>query len=129
MLMPGDRWYKAFNRLTTSRPVVKAAGLIHPAVLYSLGNFFSLRSRNVSEKKTARHAESLLRIAESSFFNKGNDTFVMGHVHLPRIERFGAKVFVILGDWITHFSFLRMEKGEFFLESAQKEGKTFNDTL
>jgi UDP-2,3-diacylglucosamine pyrophosphatase LpxH len=48
----------------------------------------------------------------------------MGHIHLPRLRRFGERTFVILGDWETHRSYLRMRGGELGLESYQNEGKT-----
>ena len=68
-------------------------------------------------------------MAPEHFFNEGNDAFVMGHVHLPRLIEDAGKTFIILGDWETHFSYARLEGGLFSLEYYQSEGDTVSENL
>jgi len=116
-LLPGDLGYKALKAVIRSRPAVAAARLMHPDLLYAVAFFFSRRSKSLTQGKTARCAERLVEMAPDRFFEDGNDAFITGHVHLPRLARFGDRVFIILGDWETHFSYARLAGGEFFLES------------
>lgn len=121
-LLPGDYGYKALKLLIRSRPAVAAARLVHPDLLYAFAFFFSRRSKSLTHAKTERCAERLIEIAPGEFFEDGNDAFITGHVHLPRIVEFGKRVFIILGDWERHFSWARLTGGEFFLEDLTSMG-------
>ena len=123
-LMPGDYGYKALKVVIRSRPVIALARLVHPDLLYSFAALFSRSSKKITHRRTLAWADTLTAMAEREFFAGGNDVLVMGHIHLPRLRRFGERTFVILGDWETHRSYLRMRGGELGLESYQNEGKT-----
>jgi UDP-2,3-diacylglucosamine hydrolase len=114
-LLPGDYAYKALKAVIRSRPAIAIARLVHPEILYRFARNFSKVSKEMTSKKTERSAELLLGIARDSFFKWGNDVFIMGHVHLPVLRRFDEKIFVILGDWEEHFSYLELRGGEFSL--------------
>jgi UDP-2,3-diacylglucosamine hydrolase len=61
---------------------------------------------------------SILRRFAAERFREGCDTVIVGHFHLPLIERTteGAiKTLISLGDWITHFTYGEWEEGEFSL--------------
>ena len=116
MLLPGDFAYKALRAVIRNPFVISTARLVHPDILYGFARNFSRASKGVTHKKTERVAAKLLEIAPERFFEWDNDTFVMGHVHLPRMENFGEKTFVILGDWEKHFSYLLLEGGNLSLE-------------
>ena len=128
-LLPGDYGYKALKAVIRSRPVIGFARLIPPRLLYSFAALFSRTSKGLTHNKTARCAERLVEMAPVHFFNDGNDAFVMGHVHLPRLVEFSGKTFIILGDWETHFSYARLEDGHFSLEYYQSEGATVSENL
>ncbi len=126
-ILPGDYGYKALKALIRSGPVVAIAKLFHPDLLYAFASSFSRTSKGLTHKKTAACADRLTEMAEENFFNDGNDAFVMGHVHMPRIKEFSGKTFIILGDWETHFSYARLEGGHFTLEKYQSEGDTVSE--
>lgn len=128
MLMPQDLGYKLLTRITRSRPVISLARLIHPDILYSFAEYFSSKSKGFTEGKTAYWADRMTDLAEDSLFRWNNDTFVMGHIHKPVFRRFGSRLFVILGDWEKHFSYLRLENGEFTSESYREDGSTLIET-
>lgn len=116
-LLPGDFAYKTLKAVIRSRPVIALARLVPSALLFGLAGRFSRASKGVTHKQTERWAETLAERADGSFFRWENDVFVMGHVHLPLLRRFGEKTFVILGDWEEHFSYLELRDGELFLRS------------
>lgn len=128
-LMPGDYSYKLLRTIIRSRPAIWLARLLHPAILFRFASWFSRTSKEFTSAGTKRNAEHLFSIAESTFFDRGNDTFVMGHVHLPGIRQYGEKTFAILGDWERHYSYLRLTGGQFSLENLQSEGKRLIETL
>ncbi len=115
-LLPGDLAYKTLKAVIRNPFVISIARLVHPEILYGFARNFSRASKGVTHKKTERVAAELLEIAPERFFEWNNDTFVMGHVHLPRMEIFGGKTFVMLGDWEEHFSYLLLEGGNLSLE-------------
>jgi UDP-2,3-diacylglucosamine hydrolase len=121
-LLPGDYAYKALKAVIRSRPVTGFAKLVHPDLLYGFAAAFSRTSKGFTQKKTERCAERLTGMAREHFFRDGNDAFVMGHVHLPRMKEMEGRTFIILGDWETHFSYARLEGGVFSLESLQIDG-------
>jgi len=128
-LLPGDYGYKALKALIRSRPVIALSKLIHPDLLYAFAGSFSRTSKELTHGKTEACADRLAGMAGENFFNDGNDAFVMGHIHLPRILDFAGKTFLILGDWETHFSYARLEDGRFTLERYQSEGDTVSENL
>lgn len=128
-ILPGDYGYKALKAVIRSRLIIGFAKLFPPHLLYSFAASFSRTSKGLTQGKTSRCADRLIEMAPEHFFNDGNDAFVMGHVHLPRIEEFDGRTFIILGDWETHFSYARLEGGVFTLESYQSEGDTVRENL
>jgi UDP-2,3-diacylglucosamine hydrolase len=128
MLLPGDLGYKTLKAFIRNRFVISVARLLHPDLLYGFARNFSRASKGVTHKKTERVAAKLIEIAPDRFFEWSNDTFVMGHVHLPRMERFGEKTFVMLGDWEEHFSYLLLEGGNLSLEYYRPEAPTVSDS-
>ncbi len=128
-LLPGDYGYKTLKALILSRPVVAFAKLLHPDLLYAFAAAFSRTSKGLTHGKTEACADRLTDMARKTFFNEGNDAFVMGHVHLPRLRNFAGKTFIILGDWETHFSYARLEDGRFTMKSYQSEGDTVSENL
>ena len=128
-LLPGDYGYKTLKALIRSRPVVAIAKLFHPDLLYAFAASFSKTSKELTHSKTRACADRLTAMALENLFNDGNDAFVMGHVHVPRLSDFAGKTFIILGDWETHFSYARLEGGHFTLESYKSAGETVNENL
>lgn len=128
LALPGDIGYKILRLVIRSRPVVFLAGLLHPDLLYGFAGFFSRASKGITHAKTEAHARRLRETAPRRFFETGNDVFVMGHIHLPCLDEHGDRLFVILGDWETHRSLLRLEDGRFSLEFYERPGNTLKES-
>jgi UDP-2,3-diacylglucosamine hydrolase len=123
-LLPGDYGYKTLKTIIRSRPVVAASRCIHPDVLFRVARWFSQVSRERDPAKTERSARMMGERAEHEFLRGGTDLFIMGHIHYPLMRRYGDKAFVILGDWETHCTYLKLENGEPFLASYGAGEKT-----
>jgi len=122
-LLPGDYAYKTLKTIIRSRPAVELSRLVHPDILYRFARWFSQSSQNIDKKKTERFARLMCERAAGSFFRWDNDVFIMGHIHFPLMKRYGDKTFVILGDWLSYRSYLRLEGGELFLEYYNPDGE------
>ncbi len=128
-LMPGDFRYKILKKVIRGRLVIKIAGIIPPGLLYKFAGWFSSTSKDFTAGKTEYWADKLVDTAEDSFFKWGNDSFIMGHIHKPVVKYFGNRIFVILGDWENHFSYLRLEDGKFATGNYKGEENTLIENL
>lgn len=113
-LGPGDRGYKFLKKVFACRLNQWLFSWLHPDIGARMGLYFSGRSRlaNIAKdnKKDASnniHDEMLykysIKVLEE---NPGIDYFVFGHRHLPTQLELNEKTrLVILGDWITNFTY------------------------
>ncbi len=123
-LLPGDYAYKTLKTIIRSRPAIELSRLIHPDILYRFARWFSQSSQKMNGKKTERFAWVMCERAPDNFFHWNNDVFIMGHIHYPLMKHYDDKTFVILGDWVSHYSYLRLDGGELFLEYYNPDEKT-----
>jgi len=126
-LLPGDYAYKTLKAVIRSGPAIALARLVPPRALFAFAQRFSAASKGATHTQTERWARALADSAEDSFFRWGNDVFVMGHVHLPLLRRFGERTFVILGDWEEHSSYLELRNGKLSLRSYGPGDRIVND--
>ena len=113
-LGPGDQGYKLLKKVFEFKPNQFLFKWLHPDIGSRMGLYFSKKSRlaNIakegkSENKSIHHEERLIHFAENEAKNNPKlDYFIFGHRHIPMIQSVSenAKV-VILGDWLTHFSY------------------------
>ncbi len=127
-LLPGDYAYKTLKSIIRSGPVIALARLVPPGLLFGFARRFSSASKGVTHRQTEHWARTLAERAEESFFRWNNDVFVMGHVHMPLLRRFGERTFVILGDWEEHFSYLEMRNGRLSMRRYGPDDRIVNES-
>ena len=99
---------------------------IHPRWTVPFAHRWSSHSRTTggSEPPFNPMEDSFVRFAEE--YNRENpgqkiDCFMFGHRHIvvdEYIENASARL-IILGDWITHFTYARCSNGEIFMEMCK----------
>ena len=77
------------------------------------------KSKRRSKAIQAEVAKTLADRAASHYFDHGNDIFVMGHVHHPIHRIHDGKEFMIVGDWVDHFTYGKLQGGKLSLEKAK----------
>jgi UDP-2,3-diacylglucosamine hydrolase len=84
----------------------------------------SLTASKMSRRHFARPPEGIaegMRTFSEKKFDDGYDAVILGHCHQPLLEEHvndgTMKTFATLGDWISHFSYLVCDDGEFSLLS------------
>ena len=112
----GDSGYVIMKAALRNRWVIRLLRLVHPDLAYAFGHRFSRFSR---QRLTGGHFE--LAPAVGAYVDarlaEGHDAVAIGHLHTRFAEeRPGGGRFFVLGDWMSIFSTLRLEDGEFVWE-------------
>jgi UDP-2,3-diacylglucosamine hydrolase len=111
-----DSGYLILKSVIRNRWVVRLLHLVHPDLAYALGHRLSKFSRTVLTAREFRIAPRLSEFVDRTLV-AGHDAFLMGHLHARHEERRPAGgSLLVLGDWMTVFSALRLEDGEFVWE-------------
>jgi UDP-2,3-diacylglucosamine hydrolase len=113
-LGPGDSGYKILKSILRHPLSRWLFRWIHPDIGIPLAGGTSHTSRHHAPRR-ARSEEELEHVLGGPFFESGYDAVIVGHYHRPIHRRSGGRDFVVLGDWISGRSVLRLEEGRFTL--------------
>jgi len=86
--------------------------LIHPDIAVLIGKLISRLSRKMERDDTKW--KKLLSFAKDKF-KEGFTDAIFGHLHQPIYLENGGNTFLLLGDWITHFSYGKLDGGKLSL--------------
>ncbi|HMM10621.1 MAG TPA: UDP-2,3-diacylglucosamine diphosphatase [Bacteroidales bacterium] len=113
-LGPGDMGYKFLKRVFENRINQWLFRWLHPDLGTRLGLHFSKRSRIANIAREKKDEEAMVVEKEmlyayclkKSTLQPEIDYFVFGHRHTPiKYPLPGKAVMVILGDWVSHFTY------------------------
>jgi UDP-2,3-diacylglucosamine hydrolase len=113
-LGPGDTGYKIMKRVLRHRLAIAGYRSLHPDIGIPLAHRFSAFSRGFTEPRAVL-LPKILRDVAAPHLRGEVSAMIMGHVHYPAHYRGEGRDFLIIGDWIENFTYVRMEKGEFSL--------------
>jgi len=116
LTLPGDTGYKVLRAIIQNGAVIAAASLLHPDILESIAAFVAKMSKSQQRESHESAARKLGASAGERFFLRGNDAFIMGHIHFPHHSRHDGRDFLILGGWLEHFTYARLVNGKITLE-------------
>lgn len=111
-----------FRKVLRSRAFYNFQRFMPASIRWTIARLCSTTSKEL----TVENGDALLK-KMSSFaltrFQKGFDAVILGHCHVPSVNYYTIadkkRVFVTLGDWIRHYSFLYYENNNFFLRHYQ----------
>jgi UDP-2,3-diacylglucosamine hydrolase len=117
-LGPGDNGYKFLKKVFNCRINQFLFRWVHPDIGAKMGLYFSRKSRLANMVKEHKE-EKLNRIEDEMLYKYANsllkdglkaDYFVFGHRHRPvDMELAGGTRLIILGDWLSHFTFAEFD--------------------
>jgi UDP-2,3-diacylglucosamine hydrolase len=108
----GDLGYRVLKGVLHS-PVTSAAfRLLHPDVGIGLAQLFSRMSRRRSSQN---HADPDLDDFVRGRAEKGYDYVVLGHLHKPKLFDVDDTTCLVVGDWISCFTYGLFSEGELTL--------------
>jgi UDP-2,3-diacylglucosamine hydrolase len=116
LIIPRDLGYRVLKTVIRNRFVIGVSKWIHPDLMDAIAGGVSMGSRKFTSASQERRARWLAEIAFDKFYRRGNDVFVMGHVHYPIHHTRGQREFLIVGDWVKNFTYGRLCGGKLFLE-------------
>jgi len=114
-LGPGDHGYKFIKKVFANPVCQWLFARIHPNAGIAVANFWSRRSRQSGQEKDkiflGKEKEWLYAYClETLKSSPGISCFIFGHRHLPLNLEINAQCrYINLGDWITHFTYARID--------------------
>jgi UDP-2,3-diacylglucosamine hydrolase len=112
-LGPGDTGYKFMKKIFQNRFNQWLFRWLHPDLGARMALYFSRKSRYANEVKEEKNGKMPIEEEMLYIYSKRKsaqlpeiDYFVFGHRHLPTNIQINEKShLIILGDWITHFTY------------------------
>jgi len=114
-LGPGDHGYKFIKKVFANPVNQWLFRMIHPDLGISMALFWSRKSRSAALQKEKKEEERNLRLINEriAFHSKEMvmqhpdlDYLIYGHYHYPvETQISGKAVQLVLGDWLTHFTY------------------------
>jgi UDP-2,3-diacylglucosamine hydrolase len=113
---PGDTGYRLLKAVLRSRLSVFLYRTLHP----DFGIPFAYRVSRISRNHTAGREVLLARMSRhlvAPRYAAGDDAVLIGHIHDPiHLQDARERDFLILGDWLENFTYVRLQGGTFSLE-------------
>lgn len=116
LIDPADHGYRRLRRLLRSRLVKTLIAIVPPDVTWAISRWGSRRSQARRGGRPSYLPLPLLRRHAQRRFKEGCSAVVSGHFHLPCLET-GVGTLVALGDWISQYSYAKLENGVFSLHT------------
>lgn len=122
-LDPDDKGYLFLKKIFTSRTLQWWFSRIHPNFAFYLAHNWSKSSRlsklNRQEEFKVKN-ECMYKFAENYLQKEWIDYFIFGHRHrMADVEVKNGSRFILLGDWITNFSYGVFDGNRFILNKFE----------
>lgn len=116
-----DGGYRLLKKIMRNKFNQRIFRLIHPDLGITLARWLSGSSRKYTNQLNhLRDEGDYFRFAEKQFEN-GIDYVLMGHRHNPLVHTVGEKIYINLGDWITHFTYAVFDGQDLELKHFKSE--------
>lgn len=108
-LRPDDRSYRVLRALLRNRLTVPLYRLVHPDLGLALAHRMAEWSR--ARHRPAPTSDRLEGVARRLLKEGVADLVVFGHSHHPNRVEVDGRVYLNVGDWITHFTYGHLGPG------------------
>jgi UDP-2,3-diacylglucosamine hydrolase len=113
-----DRGYRFLRKVLRSRLAYSLQKRLPLQLLWRIAKLSSDASKEYLAKPQEGLASKMEAFAMAEF-QKGVDAVILGHCHLPVIKTHALggrqRHFILLGDWLTHRSYVVLDDGRFEL--------------
>lgn len=127
-LYPRDYGYKLLKKVLRSRLTIFLYSLIHPDLASRIARLTSKTSRKylAPPSEDDERAICLFREIADTRLRNGYDAVIYGHCHVPLVEQRPGGTLILLGDWITRYTYITLENGSFSLKTWHSGRETGN---
>ncbi|MCK9326218.1 MAG: UDP-2,3-diacylglucosamine diphosphatase [Bacteroidales bacterium] len=114
-----DRWFRFLKKVFTHPLLQWAFARLHPNFAFWLAHGWSGQSRiRHGDDPFKEEREPLIQYARKLLANREFDYFIFGHRHTPVDYSLNDRTrLILLGDWVTHFSYAVFDGQELKLET------------
>ncbi|MCH7820087.1 MAG: UDP-2,3-diacylglucosamine diphosphatase [Candidatus Marinimicrobia bacterium] len=115
-LFKNDRGYNFMKAFFRNPIAMWLFRILHPDLGIRLAKFLSKSSKEnpISDQRSSNRKRLLQEFAQNKFA-EGFDSVILGHIHEPDLLREESKIYINLGDWITHFTYASFDGKELSL--------------
>jgi len=114
-LAPADRGYRILKRILRNRFNIWCYRKLPPDWAIPLARFVSGSSRDYTSKRDHTFVPDYEKYAKGKL-DEGFDIVVIAHLHIPVLSEFDNGVYVNTGDFIKHFSYVKLNESGLSLE-------------
>jgi UDP-2,3-diacylglucosamine hydrolase len=109
-----DYRYRLLKKVFRFKPNIWLYKLLPVDLAYRLAHRMSGASRQYTSGKK-KDLRGYYDYAKARI-EAGSDAVIMGHTHIPEIRQIDNGLYINAGDWISHYSYVVLDKGQFRLE-------------
>jgi UDP-2,3-diacylglucosamine hydrolase len=114
-LSPRDRGYRFLKKILRNKFNVWLYRKLPPEWAYPLARKVSRLSRQHTSQRDSAFQEDYRQYALAKL-KSGVDVVIIAHLHLPLFERSDNGIYINSGDFIDHFSYVKVSGGRIALD-------------
>lgn len=114
-IAPSDYKYRMLKRILRNRAGIALYRQLPTTLAYKLALGVSGGSRQYGERKPSEPFIAEYHDFARKCFAEGYYAVICGHIHWPELVDIQGRYYVNCGDWLTYFSYVRLEDGRFEL--------------
>lgn len=105
-----DKGYRILKRIIRSKLFIWTYRAIHPTIGYSIAHWVSKKGDHYkhSEEYNKKILDEMA-LRSDDFIKKGYDYFITGHYHQAKELPVNSGKLIILGDWLSFFSYAKFD--------------------
>lgn len=113
-----DKGYRFIKRIFRNRICVWLYSQLPVNLAYRLALSTSRASRKLTNSRNMGDSTDYIEFARRETEN-GFDAVIMGHVHIPMVEKAGSGLYVNCGDFFKNYSYVILDENGFRLDSIK----------
>lgn len=118
-LAKADSGYRLLKRIFRNKLAIWLYRKLPPDWAYPLAQRVSGTSRKHTAQRDHEFAADYAAYAEKHLA-QGYDVVIIGHLHIPVVRQFGQGMYINTGDFIHHFTYVRIVEEGVSLETLKK---------
>ena len=119
-----DRSYRVLKKIIRSRLFIWFYRSLHPRIGYSFANWVSKKGDHyLHTKEYNKKILEEMKIQAQPYFEQGCDYFISGHYHQAKEVEMENRKLLILGDWLSFFSYGKFDGVNLKLRFWNKDEK------
>ena len=105
-----DKGYRTLRSIIRSKLFISLYRMIHPSIGYAIANFISKKGSNYQHSEDyAKKISNEMAFHAKKRIESGYNYFISGHYHQAEERKINNGKMVILGDWLSFFTYAKFD--------------------